>query len=220
MCSGIRDAANLAWKLDLVPRDAAPASLLDTYTSERLGHVRHAIHMWVELGRVICVLDPDEAEGRNRRMVEGGAAPARVPPPAPPPVLAQGVVHRSDADVLAGTLCLRFRLGHRGESGELDEIVGPGFAVVTLGRDPREILDASALGFLEQLGAHLVPVVAPGADGPETYLDLNLDLDLGCRPCSPGRDRRRSWCAPTSTPAPTSTSTAASPRSRASGGGG
>ena len=34
MCSGIRDAANLAWKLDLVLRDLAADSLLDAYQSE------------------------------------------------------------------------------------------------------------------------------------------------------------------------------------------
>lgn len=77
MCSGIRDAINLAWKLDLVLRGKAPDALLDTYTRERAGHVRHAIHMSVELGKVICVLDPDDAEVRNRRMVDAGADPAR-----------------------------------------------------------------------------------------------------------------------------------------------
>ena len=40
MCSGIRDAANLAWKLDLVLAGRAPATLLDTYPSERIPQVR------------------------------------------------------------------------------------------------------------------------------------------------------------------------------------
>ena len=31
MCAGLRDAANLAWKLDLVLRGAAPDALLDSY---------------------------------------------------------------------------------------------------------------------------------------------------------------------------------------------
>src|SRR5262249_14941609 len=34
MCSGIRDAANLAWKLDLVLAGKAPEAVLDTYASE------------------------------------------------------------------------------------------------------------------------------------------------------------------------------------------
>ena len=35
LCSGIRDAANLAWKLDLVLRGVAGDDLLDSYTAER-----------------------------------------------------------------------------------------------------------------------------------------------------------------------------------------
>src|SRR4030095_5915807 len=40
MCSGIRDAANLAWKLDLWLRGTADERLLDTYASERIPQVR------------------------------------------------------------------------------------------------------------------------------------------------------------------------------------
>lgn len=43
MCSGIRDAANLAWKLALVVRGTAEAGLLDSYEPERAPHVRDLI---------------------------------------------------------------------------------------------------------------------------------------------------------------------------------
>jgi 2-polyprenyl-6-methoxyphenol hydroxylase-like FAD-dependent oxidoreductase len=36
MCSGLRDAVNLAWKLDLVLKGTAPDALLDTYAPERV----------------------------------------------------------------------------------------------------------------------------------------------------------------------------------------
>ena len=36
MCAGVRDAANLAWKLDLVLTDRAGEALLDSYEQERL----------------------------------------------------------------------------------------------------------------------------------------------------------------------------------------
>src|SRR3546814_4794881 len=36
LCSGLRDAANLAWKLDLVLDERAGRALLETYQSERL----------------------------------------------------------------------------------------------------------------------------------------------------------------------------------------
>ena len=68
MCAGIRDAANLAWKLaDVVAGRAAPA-LLDTYESERSPHVRTFIETAVRLGAVISTTDPVVARERDLRM--------------------------------------------------------------------------------------------------------------------------------------------------------
>src|SRR5579875_2111309 len=69
MCAGLRDAANLAWKLDLVLGGAADESLLDTYQQERLPSVRASIEFAMELGKVICVPDPGEAAARDEAMV-------------------------------------------------------------------------------------------------------------------------------------------------------
>ena len=43
MCSGLRDAANLSWKLDRIVRGESAIPLLNTYTSERRTHIQHAI---------------------------------------------------------------------------------------------------------------------------------------------------------------------------------
>ena len=43
MCAGIRDAANLTWKLALVLAGRADDALLDTYQAERRPHVRRVI---------------------------------------------------------------------------------------------------------------------------------------------------------------------------------
>jgi len=43
MNAGVRDAFNLAWKLDAVLAGSASDALLDTYQSERLPHVRSMI---------------------------------------------------------------------------------------------------------------------------------------------------------------------------------
>jgi 3-(3-hydroxy-phenyl)propionate hydroxylase len=68
MCSGIRDAVNLAWKLAAVCR-GADASLLDTYQPERSPHVRRIVESAVGFGRIICTLDVDEAAGRDQMMI-------------------------------------------------------------------------------------------------------------------------------------------------------
>jgi 3-(3-hydroxy-phenyl)propionate hydroxylase len=52
MCSGIRDASSLAWRLDLV-LSGAPEDLLNDYEAERYTHVHSLIRGAMFLGRVI-----------------------------------------------------------------------------------------------------------------------------------------------------------------------
>ncbi|SNR75213.1 3-(3-hydroxy-phenyl)propionate hydroxylase/flavoprotein hydroxylase [Haloechinothrix alba] len=68
MVSGIRDARNLAWKLDMVLA-GHPESLLDSYQAEREPHVRFITEKAIELGRVQTMRDVAEAEKRDARMI-------------------------------------------------------------------------------------------------------------------------------------------------------
>lgn len=61
MCSGIRDAVNLAWKLSEV-RDGAPPSLLSTYEDERRPHVEAITHLSIEAGRTLQRLADDPSD--------------------------------------------------------------------------------------------------------------------------------------------------------------
>ena len=54
MCSGLRDAANLAWKLAAMIKDGAPDALLDSYQPERAPHLRATIQMAIMMGRMVC----------------------------------------------------------------------------------------------------------------------------------------------------------------------
>ena len=80
MCSGIRDGFNLAWKMAAVIRGEAGDALLDTYEQERLPHAREVIGLAIELGRVVCTLDPEMAAARDAHMLAARAA--GVPPPS------------------------------------------------------------------------------------------------------------------------------------------
>lgn len=53
MCAGIRDVANLAWKLARVLRGKDGDALLDSYETERAPHVREYIALAVQLGGLI-----------------------------------------------------------------------------------------------------------------------------------------------------------------------
>lgn len=68
MCHGLRDAANLAWKLAGVVTGRFDQAILDTYQAEREGQVRHVIAAAIEAGRYICELDPQKAAARDLRI--------------------------------------------------------------------------------------------------------------------------------------------------------
>ncbi len=182
MCSGIRDAANLSWKLDLVLRGQAEPSLLDSYGLERSAHVQHAIAMSVELGKVICVTDPQQAAQRDAFMISQDADPARILPPLPPSTLTGGIVHRtaaSDPAAGAGVLTRQARVTYRGRTGLLDDVVGMGF-VLACAEDPRAALDQDQQAFLDALGVHvlhLIPVGTPSGPAAGARADRALDVD-------------------------------------------
>lgn len=165
MCSGIRDAANLAWKLDLVLRGVVSDALLDTYTTERAAHVRHAIGMSVELGNVICMSDPAQVAARDEAMLEADGRPEVALPPVPPPVLGPGILHSGpDGSPIgpAGQLSAQARVAvPDGAAGRLDQVIGTGF-VVAATSDIAGTLSARQIQWLHRLGARLIRFIAPG----------------------------------------------------------
>jgi 3-(3-hydroxy-phenyl)propionate hydroxylase len=122
MCAGIRDAANLAWKLALVLRGVAHERLLDTYESERLPHVREFIELAVRMGNIIQTTDPAVAAERDRRLAGDGAPELLV---YPTPQIGPGV--RDDAPPPVGVVFPQPRLD---DGRRLDEAIGDGFAVI------------------------------------------------------------------------------------------
>ena len=79
MCQGIRDVANLVWKLARVLRGESGEVLLDTYQDERSAHVRELTTRIKAIGHVICERDPDAAAARDARILaEGGGVPRTI----------------------------------------------------------------------------------------------------------------------------------------------
>ena len=159
MCAGLRDAANLAWKLDLVLRGRANEALLDSYMTERSPHVSSMIQLSVELGRIICVADPAEAAARDARMV-GEAQDRSAPVDAPLPPLGPGCF--AEGALAAGQLFVQDTVRSRGVSGRFDDVVGRGFVLAGTEGDPAAALDAEGAAFFASLGGISVHV-APGA---------------------------------------------------------
>lgn len=120
MCAGMRDAANLAWKLDAVVKGDASDTLLDSYESERLPHVRTFIDLAVRLGAVLQETDRDAARARDRRFA-AGAEMFDYPQPQ------LGLGYRVDAPPPVGTIFPQPRLG---DGRLMDDAIGQRFAVV------------------------------------------------------------------------------------------
>ena len=73
--SGMRDAANLAWKMSFVKRGLVPDSFLSTYSEERVPHVRSIVAHAVDVGRLIDQLAGRVSHGVEQDAGYGGARP-------------------------------------------------------------------------------------------------------------------------------------------------
>jgi flavoprotein hydroxylase len=165
MCSGLRDAANLAWKMDLVLAERAPGALLDTYARERIPHVRAIVDFSMELGRVICIADPAEAAARDAVMLAAIKEGQQTTPP-PAPGIGPGVLLTGDP--LAGQLFVQGRVRAGGVTGLFDDVVGHGWTLLSPLADPAQGLEAGAAAFFTQLGGVSAQV---GRNAPVEDLD-------------------------------------------------
>ncbi|MBS0519991.1 MAG: bifunctional 3-(3-hydroxy-phenyl)propionate/3-hydroxycinnamic acid hydroxylase [Proteobacteria bacterium] len=120
MCAGMRDAANLAWKLAAVVEGSAPEALLDSYESERRPHAAAFIELAVKLGAVIQATDPALVAERDRRFAQG---PETFD--FPQPQLGPGF--RMEAPPPVGTIFPQPRLA---DGRLMDDVIGQRFAIV------------------------------------------------------------------------------------------
>lgn len=172
MCSGIRDAMNLTWKLDLVLRGKADDDILDTYTTERITHLRNAIEWSIALGNVICILDEDKAKERDERMIAGEADPMKVMPAPAPPILGDGVSDLSTgAQELARATSPQFDLIIDGQQSAQDDALGTGWSVFARNGALSGLSDG-ARQVLDVLDATVVSI--DGSDSADGVLQAQL----------------------------------------------
>jgi 3-(3-hydroxy-phenyl)propionate hydroxylase len=69
MCQGIRDVANLCWKLRAVLGGQAPNALLDSYSPERKAHVTELTSRIKHIGQLIGERDPAAARERDKALL-------------------------------------------------------------------------------------------------------------------------------------------------------
>jgi 3-(3-hydroxy-phenyl)propionate hydroxylase len=167
MCAAFRDVYNLIWRLDLVLQNQAKYELFDEWSEERCEGAKWYINFSVDLGKVICITDEQEAAQRDAKMIaEYKANPHPVDPHDA--VLGKGTWNSSDK--LAGKPSIQGLVAHAGRTGLFDATVGRGwFLLHQHGTSPG--LTPSQQSAFEAIGGRVLSIGAMNS-GAEV-----LDLD-------------------------------------------
>jgi 2-polyprenyl-6-methoxyphenol hydroxylase-like FAD-dependent oxidoreductase len=162
--SGVRDAANLAWRLALLVDGTGAGWLLDHYTAERCAQVAQIIELTVGIGRMWCMTDPAECAQRDVDLAK--LAGLELPDPSANLILQGGTLQD---DEISGRLGLQATVGTSNRTALLDEIIAPpGFVVLGRDGDPLDHVSPATRATWQRLGgrsAHFGPGGLTDADG-------------------------------------------------------
>ncbi|MBB6561965.1 3-(3-hydroxy-phenyl)propionate hydroxylase [Acidovorax soli] len=166
MCQGLRDAANLAWKLDWVLKGHADDGLLDSYGAERGPQVEAVTATVKRLGQIICERDAGRARERDEALRAQQGHQVRVQlRQSLLPGIHHGLIDRDQLPM--GTpfpqpVC---RIGDAGHEQMMDDLLGHGYVLVLRDAPTAEQMApwAAALRRLQAQVASIAPL--PQADG-------------------------------------------------------
>ncbi|HXD83884.1 MAG TPA: bifunctional 3-(3-hydroxy-phenyl)propionate/3-hydroxycinnamic acid hydroxylase [Rudaea sp.] len=174
MNSGLRDANNLAWKLAAVTQGRLGAGLLASYQEERRGHAASMIGFALNMGRVLAPSNAFAAWA-----IETGFRALALFPAArdyvaqmkfkPPPRFERGFIVPDGAparSTLVGRLFPQPHVTAGGIETLLDEVLGPGFAILVRSARPEAALPLLRAAPWSDLGARIV-VFGDGASSAD-----------------------------------------------------
>ncbi|MFE2040219.1 bifunctional 3-(3-hydroxy-phenyl)propionate/3-hydroxycinnamic acid hydroxylase [Streptomyces sp. NPDC059477] len=160
--SGIRDAANLAWRLALLVRGEGDERLLADYSAERAGQLARIIEDTVGLGPLICMTDPAECARRDA-LLGGSAGPVHE---VRMNWTLRGGTLKDDG--IGGGLGLQARVGAGTRTGPLDEVIAPGtFLLLGRDQDPLDLLSPARRTAWHRLGGRSAHFGPGGLTDPE-----------------------------------------------------
>lgn len=173
LCSGLRDAVNLAWKLQLVLKQGVNPAILDTYQSERMSHVQEITERAINIGENVGSSDPNVIQGTIDALRQARDAP---PPPIPRfPHFGDGIFATDASDGVARRPSIQARVIHDGTISLLDDILGQGWRLITRTKLSPEIWNEKQ----RQIFQFLPITVAHVSRGDTAeYVDLDGDYDV------------------------------------------
>ncbi|WP_290871127.1 bifunctional 3-(3-hydroxy-phenyl)propionate/3-hydroxycinnamic acid hydroxylase [Aquabacterium sp.] len=168
MCQGVRDVANLCWKLISVVQgqvqgDAAER-LLDSYGAERQAHVRELTTRIKAVGAVICERDVAKARERDARMLaECGGVVKDTPRQDVLPRLELGCLSTLDTPGRGKLFPQPWLQGADGQRTRMDTALGHGWRLVLATDAPELPADAALISPPQLTTLHLAST--PEAEG-------------------------------------------------------
>ena len=197
--SAFRDVHNIAWKIASVLRGDLGPGVLATYQDERKDHARALIDLAISNGRLLMV----QSGWRAKALHLGYRLATLFPPVAeyytqmknkPKATYTRGFLVPGAAESLVGRLCPQPVLELAdGSAQRMDDLIGPGFALVVTGADAQAVagrLAGSDLGLRSMDGAGALPVLAI------VPWDYNLDRDAPAGLAGRDRDNTMQLGAP------------------------
>ncbi|WP_353649477.1 bifunctional 3-(3-hydroxy-phenyl)propionate/3-hydroxycinnamic acid hydroxylase [Nakamurella sp. A5-74] len=184
--TGIRDAANLAWKITEALAHGGGEQLLDSYEQERKPHAAAVIRSSERLGRVVMTRSTRLASFRDQSVRRALATPQgraffeemRWRPAAE---LRTGLVHEFGSHLLVGRQLGQPKVFSLNDHRQvlLDQVTGDGWAVIGVGTAP-QVWPAVADAFdgLDPVLVH-VPLDDTVVDcGPDVRVAIDIDTRL------------------------------------------
>jgi 2-polyprenyl-6-methoxyphenol hydroxylase-like FAD-dependent oxidoreductase len=182
LCSGFRDAHNLAWKIDLVLKGTSPPSFLDTYSDEREPNARATIVESMRVGQNVIERDPERAAARDERLLalwaqmQQSQADKQLIAFRVPGYEAGFIAHDALA---AGEVFGQARVRVDGVEGPFDDVVGRGFLILARNGQPEAVLSSEELAFWHSLGGTFARLGVGGIEDTEGYYTALMD-EYGC----------------------------------------
>jgi 3-(3-hydroxy-phenyl)propionate hydroxylase len=166
LCSGVRDATNLCWKLAMVIKGQAHLNILTTYELERRPHIIKTVQGTKFAGFIFFPNTRSKEILRDTllkliNLVPGVKKRFDHDTIKPSPVCKKGLLLRTES---AGLMLLQpyVKTAH-GITVLMDEILGKGFAILGVDVDPRSYMNNDCQRFWHMLNAECVHLVMSGS---------------------------------------------------------
>jgi 3-(3-hydroxy-phenyl)propionate hydroxylase len=161
LCAGLRDAANLTWKLSDVLAGRADRVLLETYETERKPHARSLVKKAVRVGWAMTGGQDGAAHVRRIAL----AIAVRIPGvtekviDGQPPKFPDGpaISRAGRRDRITGGLLPQPWVETQSGRVRLDDVTGPGYSVLVVGEPDNRLLTSA-----QDFGARVVHLLPAG----------------------------------------------------------